>query len=279
MNVIGIGKNEWARGVPAELVRACEELKIAYQVLDFSSDLDLELTDITHFAPCLFILKPQVVEIYRDAQARGIIPLNPISAIAIADDKAKTYLALASANIPQVPTELINLHVDSVLGYFRRNNAPSVFKMRHGGQGRWVRLIREESQVPALCEEFAQEGLGPILAQPFIEEAEGESIRVIVTAGRVVAASKRRATQDWRSNISLGGVQERYELNSHESEIAIAASATIGLGHAGVDLLKMRDGTRVLEVNACPDFTSMKSISSVDIAHEVIKATLKAKLP
>ena len=85
MNVIGIGKNEWARGVPAELVRACEELEIAYQVLDFSSDLDLELTNVTHFAPCLFILKPQVVEIYRDAQARGIIPLNPISAIAIAD--------------------------------------------------------------------------------------------------------------------------------------------------------------------------------------------------
>jgi RimK family alpha-L-glutamate ligase len=279
MNVIGIGKNEWAKGVPEDLVRACEKLNISYRLLDFSSSFQSQFSEITHLAPALLILKPQALEAYRLAQSLGVIPLNPISSVETADDKSKTYLALERANIPQVPTQLIDLDLESMHNYFQSNSASCVFKMRHGGQGRWVRLIRDESQVPAVCKEFAQEGVGPILAQPFIEEAQGESIRVIVTAGRVIAASKRRATQDWRSNISLGGVQEWYELNSRESEIAIAATTTIGLGHAGVDLIKMKDGARVLEVNACPNFTSMKSISSADIAQEVIKATLKAKLP
>jgi ribosomal protein S6--L-glutamate ligase len=151
--------------------------------------------------------------------------------------------------------------------------------MRHGGQGRWVRLVKEESQVLTVYEEFTQEGTGPILAQPFIEAAQGESIRVIVTGGEIIASSLRRATDDWRSNISLGGLQERYELDSLEADMSIAATEALGLGHAGVDLIKSIDGTKVLEVNACPDFTSMRNISSVDIAEKVIIATLKAKLP
>ena len=279
MNVIGIGKNEWAKGVPEDLVRACENLNISYRLLDFSSLFLSQFSEITHLAPALFILKPQALEAYRLAQSQGVIPLNPISSVEIADDKSKTYLALERAHIPQVPTQLIDLDLESMHNYFQSNPASCVFKMRHGGQGRWVRLVREESQLLAVYEEFKHEGIGPILAQPFIEDANGESIRVIVTGGEVIATSLRRATQDWRSNISLGGIQEKYELTSGETDIAIAATKTLELGHAGVDLIKTNHGIKVLEVNACPDFTSMKSISSVDIAEVVIAATLKARLP
>lgn len=277
MSIIGIGKNEWASGVPADLIRACKELDVPYALLDFSSLLQSDFGQVTHLAPALFILKPHVIEMYRNAESQGVMSLNPISSVAIADDKSKTYLALERANIPQVPTQLIDLALEAMHNYFQSNPASCVFKMRHGGQGRWVRLVREESQLLGVYEEFIREGIGPILAQPFIEEANGESLRVIVTGDKVIAASLRHATKDWRSNISLGGIQEQYELNENESSIAIAATQTLGLGHAGVDLIQTNDGVKVLEVNACPDFTSMKSISSVDIAQEVIKATLKAK--
>jgi RimK family alpha-L-glutamate ligase len=279
MNVIGIGKNEWAKGVPEDLVRACEKLNISYRLMDFSTLFQSQFSEITHLAPALFILKPHALEAYRLAQSQGVILLNPILSVEIADDKSKTYLALERANIPQVPTQLIDLDLEPMHNYFQSNPAACVFKMRHGGQGRWVRLVREESQLLGVYEEFIHEGIGPILAQPFIEEANGESIRVIVTGGEVVAASVRRATQDWRSNISLGGVQEKYVLTTCESDLAIAATKALGLGHAGVDLINMEDGIKVLEVNACPDFTSMRNISSVDIAEAVITATLKARNP
>jgi glutathione synthase/RimK-type ligase-like ATP-grasp enzyme len=59
--------------------------------------------------------------------------------------------------------------------------------------------------------------------------------------------------------------------------MSINAVKAIGLGHAGVDLIQTKDGSRVLEVNACPDFTSMKNISPVNIAEKVISATLKTR--
>jgi ribosomal protein S6--L-glutamate ligase len=271
--------NDWARGVPEDLALACENMGIAYRQLDFSSLLQSQLSEITHLAPALFILKRQAMEMYRIAESKGVIPLNPISSVEVADDKSKTYLTLEQVSIPQIPTQLIDLEIESMQSYFQLNPTSVVFKMRHGGQGRWVRLAREKSQILSIYEEFKDEGDGPILAQPFIEEANGESIRVIVTGGKVIAASLRRASNDWRSNITLGGVQEKYKLSTDESSIAIASTEILGLGHAGVDLIRTHDGIKVLEVNACPDFTSMKSLYSVAFAEVVIAATLKARIP
>ena len=52
------------------------------------------------------------------------------------------------------------------------------------------------------------------------------------------------------------------------------AAAALGLGHAGVDLLRTAAGPRVLEVNACPDFTSMQPHYQADLAEAVLRASL-----
>ena len=72
----------------------------------------------------------------------------------------------------------------------------------------------------------------------------------------------------------MGGIQKRVQLIDNEPALAITAAEIIGLGHAGVDLIRTNTGTKVLEVNACPDFTSMKDLSDIDIAQEVIKTLL-----
>jgi glutathione synthase/RimK-type ligase-like ATP-grasp enzyme len=41
-----------------------------------------------------------------------------------------------------------------------------------------------------------------------------------------------------------------------------------------VDLLRTREGPRVLEVNACPDFTSMQPYYPADLAEAVLRASL-----
>ena len=150
----------------------------------------------------------------------------------------------------------------------------TVYKRTHGGQGRWVRLARDPSEIEAIYKEFVAEGPGEVIAQPFISEANGQTIRVIVTGGKVLAAALRTSEMDFRSNISLGGTQVKYTLSDFETEISLAATSALGLGHAGVDLIFTNEGARVLEVNACPDFTSMKEISDIDLAQEVIKTLL-----
>jgi ribosomal protein S6--L-glutamate ligase len=263
---IGIGVNEWAQGLPSAFKNACKEMNIDHQSIDFSN---IGEVDVTHLAPALLYLKPEAQELYRMFESQGVKVLNPVRAIEIADDKAATYQVLEELHLE---TTVIDLDLAQMRSAFL--DSPTVYKRTHGGQGRWVRLARDASEIDAIYNEFVAEGPGRIVVQRYVEEAANQTIRVIVTGGRVLAATIRTATMDFRSNISVGGVQKRVQLIDNEPALAIAATEIIGLGHAGVDLIRTKTGTKVLEVNACPDFTSMKDLSDIDIAQEVIKTLL-----
>jgi ribosomal protein S6--L-glutamate ligase len=65
------------------------------------------------------------------------------------------------------------------------------------------------------------------------------------------------------------------ELSAAECDLALAATHAVGLGHAGVDLLRSSAGPVVLEVNSCPDFTSMAPYVEDDLAAIVVEQTLQ----
>jgi ribosomal protein S6--L-glutamate ligase len=91
----------------------------------------------------------------------------------------------------------------------------------------------------------------------------------------VRAATLRHAAGgEWRSNIGAGGSQAPTALTEAERDLAVAAANAIGLGHAGIDLLRSAAGPVVLEVNSCPDFTSMTPYVDDDLAAVVIEQTL-----
>jgi ribosomal protein S6--L-glutamate ligase len=111
--------------------------------------------------------------------------------------------------------------------------------------------------------------------QPEVVECAGTSVRAVLTGGRLLAVTERRAAPpEWRSNIAGGATQRRTALSDEETRLVRDAAAALGLGHAGVDLLRTREGPRVLEVNACPDFTSMQPYYKTDLAGEVLRASL-----
>ena len=90
------------------------------------------------------------------------------------------------------------------------------------------------------------------------------------------AATVRHASgNEWRSNISGGGSQVPAHLSETERDLAIAATHAVGLGHAGIDLLRSAVGPVVLEVNSCPDFTSMIPYVEIDLAAMVVEQTLQ----
>lgn len=275
--MIGIGQNEWAQGVPQALAEYCQIHGIPFQILNFMNIEEVDTSEITHLAPALLYLKPRAIEIYKELERRGVASLNPVHSIEIADDKADTYRVLKESKVPQVDTEIIELSESIMKKYFEDRKSDVIFKRRYGGQGRWVRVARALSDISEIYQYFIEEGAGPILAQPMITEAQGQSVRVIVTENEVVTSALRTSHDDWRSNISLGSEQIFYRLSLEEEAMSISAVKAIGLGHAGVDLIQTKNGSRVLEVNACPDFTSMKDISPVNIAEKVITATLRTK--
>jgi ribosomal protein S6--L-glutamate ligase len=107
--------------------------------------------------------------------------------------------------------------------------------------------------------------------QEFVAEAKGADLRCFVVGGQVVATMKRQAPKgDFRSNLHRGGSAKAVLATPAEQETAIRAAQLLGLGVAGVDLIRSRRGPLILEVNASPGLEGIETASGVDIAGTII---------
>src|SRR5690606_5082204 len=105
----------------------------------------------------------------------------------------------------------------------------------------------------------------------FIAEARGADIRCFVVGDRVVAAMRRQAPRgEFRSNLHRGGTAFPASASAEEQATAIRAAAALGLGVAGVDLIRSRRGPLVLEVNSSPGLEGIEATTGVDIARRVV---------
>ena len=75
---------------------------------------------------------------------------------------------------------------------------------------------------------------------------------------------------DFRSNLHRGGSAEPVQASAAEQAMAVRAAAVLGLGVAGVDMLRSHRGPLVLEVNASPGLEGIEAATGLDIAGEVI---------
>jgi ribosomal protein S6--L-glutamate ligase len=200
--------------------------------------------------------------------------------VLLADDKAATAERLAQAGVAQVPTHICPDAKSRVLEIADMVGFPSVLKRTHGAQGRWVRRAYDPAGLSAAFDELMVEGPGALLLQPLVEETLGTSVRVIVTGGKLLAAAQRTALDgEWRSNIAGGASQTPVDLDAAEEEMVLASARALGLLHAGVDLLRTDAGSRVLEVNSCPDFTSMLPCFKQNLTWAVLTASVPALPP
>jgi ribosomal protein S6--L-glutamate ligase len=251
-------------------------LRIHVQPATEASDKDGPIS-VTHLAPALLYAMPAAAYALDVLHADGVRVLNSVSATRLADDKAATAVRLHASGIAQLATTLCPQDLDLVRAASEAVGYPVVVKRTAGAQGRWVRRAATPDDLSEAFAELAAEGPGALVVQPLAVESAGQSVRVIVTRGQIHAATLRKAIDDeWRSNIALGGEQVLTSLSEFEVDASIGAAHALGLGHAGVDLLRTSQGSVVLEVNAYPDFTSMRDHTRADLAGEVVAASLLA---
>ena len=146
-----------------------------------------------------------------------------------------------------------------------------MIKLNEGSQGTGVVLAEKRSASQSVIEAFR--GLyANFLVQEFVAEAKGCDLRCFVVGGKVVAAMQRVASAgEFRANLHRGGTAEAVKLSAAERRIAERAAAAMGLGIAGVDLLRSERGPLVLEVNASPGLEGIESATGVDVAGAVIR--------
>jgi RimK family alpha-L-glutamate ligase len=205
----------------------------------------------------------------------GVPVWNDARAIERCVDKSMTSFLLGLAGIPMPPTWTIE-NGTQALELVRRelSHGLLVLKPLFGSQGRGLRLIKVEEDLPA-----TEDVSGVYYLQRFVGNGEGDfhDFRVFVVAGRALAAMRRTSTQ-WVTNVKQGGKPCAAMLDSELSSLAVRAANAVGASYCGVDIIRGRDGQAlVLEVNSMPAWSGLQKVTPVDIAQE-IAAALMAQL-
>jgi ribosomal protein S6--L-glutamate ligase len=208
--------------------------------------------------------------VVRQFEVMDVFSANESQAIARSRDKLRSLQLLSRHSIGLPVTSYAHSTKDigglmDIVG-----GAPLVVKLLEGTQGNGVVLAETTKAAESVIGAFRQLDAN-ILVQRFVEEAKGADIRALVVGGKVVAAMERQAKQgEFRANLHLGGVARLIELTDEEAETAVAAANVLGLGVAGVDILRGTDGPLVIEVNSSPGLEGIEKSTGLDVAGSVI---------
>ena len=209
--------------------------------------------------------------VLRQFELMGSHTPNPAAAIARARDKLACHQLLAAQGIG-LPATVFGDNPDDTADLLALlGPPPHVIKLNEGTQGAGVMLTEKPSASRSVIE--ALRGLyANFLVQEFIEEAKGADLRCFVVGGRVVAAMRRQAPKgDFRSNLHRGGTAKAVTPTEAECDTALRAARMLGLGVAGVDLIRSKRGPLILEVNASPGLEGIEQASGVDVAGAIIE--------
>jgi len=186
-------------------------------------------------------------------------------------DKLRCLQLLAKGGIP-IPKSAFAYspkNVDNVIDQV--GGIPVIIKLLEGTQGLGVILAETRISAKSVIEAFLDVQVN-ILVQEFVKEAEGEDVRVFVVDGQVVGAMRRKGVKgDFRSNLHRGGTSEVVKLSAKEKELAIKSVKRLGLGIAGVDMLRSKRGYIVNEVNSSPGLEGIEKATGNDIAGKIIE--------
>ena len=212
--------------------------------------------------------------VLRQFELMGCSTPNPSSAVLIARDKLRTHQLLAAHGIGLPHTVFGDNPDDTGDLLAMLGPPPHVIKLNEGTQGAGVMLAEKLSASRGVIE--ALRGLyAQFLVQEFIGEAKGADMRCFVVGDRVVAAMRRTAPKgDFRSNLHRGGSAKPVRPGRAEREVAVRAAQVLGLGVAGVDLIRSQRGPLVLEVNASPGLEGIEEATGVDVAGAIIEHTM-----
>ena len=192
--------------------------------------------------------------VLRQFELMGSYTPNPSDAIARARDKLRCHQLLAAQGIG-LPVTVFGDNPDDTADLLSMlGPPPHVIKLNEGTQGAGVMLAEKLSSSRSVA------------------EARGADLRCFVVGGKVVAAMRRQAPEgDFRSNLHRGGSAKAVAPSRIEQEVAVRAAGVIGLGVAGVDLIRSKRGPLVLEINSSPGLEGIEAATGVDIARAIIE--------
>ncbi|WP_375325983.1 RimK family alpha-L-glutamate ligase [Flagellimonas sp. GZD32] len=207
--------------------------------------------------------------VFSTAKSQGILR---------ARNKVSTLQLMSKKGIP-IPKTVFSINPYNVEDQIELlGGAPVIIKLQEGTQGKGVILAESKKSAKSVIDTLYNMNTS-ILLQEYIAEANGEDLRIIVVGNKIVAAMKRTSElDDFRSNVHRGADVEAVELTPREKFIAINATKHLGLGVAGVDLIRSKNGPLLIEVNASPGLKGIEAATGINVAGHIVQFVEKNAL-
>jgi [lysine-biosynthesis-protein LysW]--L-2-aminoadipate ligase len=206
----------------------------------------------------------------RFLEAYGIPIVNSAATADVCADKVKTSLALRGVGIPTPRTE-VAFTTDSALASIERFGYPCVLKPVVGSWGRLMAKVESRSAAEAILEHKATLGHYEhkvFYVQDFVAKP-GRDLRVVAADG-VPIAGMARSSEHWLTNAAKGASTEEFDVDEEARELVERASAAVGGGLLGIDLMETGDSYTIHEVNHTVEFKALDGVVEVDVPERVV---------
>ena len=177
--------------------------------------------------------------------------------------------------IPVVPTRIFytkeQIREVKLVEKMGRWSYPVVAKHERGYQGKSVRKFDSWEEEEKFVDKINEKNLGMFLWQKYIPTKW--DIRVVIVDGKAIGGMKRSAVgEEFRSNFSLGGAVEKWNLSEDERSLAEKVAKVCGLDYGGVDIMKNERGENyVLEVNRQCQFQGFEKATGINVAGKIVE--------
>lgn len=219
-------------------------------------------------------LGAEIVDYY---ELTGVPVINPVWACRIAKNKPLTSMYLAAAGIRTPNAVMVDKWSDDIAPLLRNSvGLPCVVKPRDGAHGNSVNAYQNWEQVVLSYRHQPQS----VYIQSYVPN-KGHYYRIYVIDDQIVAAHYYNLYRHLRIGtefVSRG--KQRCDVTPELADIAIRATAVVGLTFSSLDIIEGPNGFEVIEVNSWPngrdaDAICQTSVGGTLVDYMIRRATAK----
>ncbi|GEJ57267.1 ATP-grasp domain-containing protein [Anaeromyxobacter diazotrophicus] len=203
-------------------------------------------------------------------QLLGVTVLNSAQGISASRNKMRCLQLLAGRGIG-VPLTVMASDASGLKDMVKHvGGLPVLVKLVAQSEKTGLMICESLPSLEAALEAIL--GLGQnIVVQQYVKGARGRDLRAFVVGGRVVAALRRRPRAGrFARTLARGARIEACRLPLEDARVAVETARVVGLEVCAVDMLEVKGGPLVFEVNSSPGLREAEEACGVDVAAAIV---------
>jgi glutathione synthase len=240
-----------------------------------------EMVDLKSFDVIFMRDNPPVDTIllnFLDSIKDDVFIINKVDGLRIANNKIYTA-AYYDPNNKFIPATHVSKNIDYLMRVIKESNDDKmILKPLDGYGGNGVIVLEKNAMqnIKSLLDFYInrdKDHSSYVILQEYVEGAENGDVRVLMLGGKPIGALRRRPLSgDVRSNISVGGSVEKYELTASDKLLCATIGEKLvqdGIYYAGLDII----GNKLIEVNVLSPgtITDINKLNKTKLQTKIVK--------